>query len=297
MKIDLHIHSHHSVCGDQTVKELLDDAKSLGVGLISLTDHDSVAGVDEALSYGKAIGVQVVPGIEISASTGPEIRTIPLNSKIHILGYNIDHRNPILEKRYDSILPKMKARTSNVISYLNNKGCDLDFDAIQEYKEVYIIRQLISKGYCPDRKTAKRIVRTKEINERFPEVRFSLAETIDLILELGGIPVLAHAYRGPNRNAFSDAQVNELISVAHQYGLKGLETHHYFHLEDNRAKKLLRICKEMGLFSTMGSDHHSRTKVYDGMTDDRIREMVMDANDFNPKGMLKALNIQDQNII
>lgn len=291
MKIDLHTHSNHSSCGDQTVKELLDAAKDFGISIVSLTDHDSVAGVEEAISYGAEIGVTVVPGIEISASTKEDVASIPLNSRVHVLGYNIDYKNKLLQEKYDALLPTKKRRAEQVIEHLKTKGYFLCLDELPEYNELHIIRQLIKKGYCEDRKAAKKIVRTEEIYTKYPEVRFTLKESVDLILELGGLPVLAHAYRGANKVAYSDGQVLNLIRVMRGYGLVGVETHHYFHVENNRIGKLLNICKEYGLIPSIGSDHHSCKRVYDGISDYYLRTLVFNSTDIEFTEILKALKL------
>ena len=293
MKIDLHTHSDHSSCGDQSVKELLDVAKDFGIRVVSLTDHDTVAGVEEAISYGAEIGVVVVPGIEISASTCEDTPSIPINSRVHVLGYNVDHRDPLLAREYDALAPAKRHRVEQIILLLRSKGIELSLDELPEYTELQLIRQLIARGYCPDRASAKKIVRTSEIYTRFPEVRFSLRRSVSLVKELGGLPVLAHAYRGANRVAYSDAQVQELIRVMKGYGLVGVETHHYFHLEGERIAKLLRICDEEALIPTIGSDHHSHRRIYMGVGDDMLRRQVLSADCFDFTRIIRALGVDD----
>ena len=291
MTIDLHTHSNHSSCGDQTVRELLDVAKDFGIRVISLTDHDTVAGVEEAIGYGAEIGMSVVPGIEISASTGEDTPSIPMNSRVHILGYNIDHRSPRLLLEYEALVPAKKRRVEQIIDRLGQDGLELTIEDLPEYTELQLIRQLIARGYCPDRGAAKKIVRTSEIYTRFPEVRFSLRKSIDLVRELGGLPVLAHAYRGANRVAYSDSQVRELVIKMKEYGLAGVETHHYFHLEDERIRKLLQLCEEQGLMPTIGSDHHSYRRMYKGIGDDQLRRKVLSYDDHDFSAFLDALGV------
>jgi len=291
MKIDLHTHSNHSSCGDQTVRELLDVAKDFGIEVISLTDHDTMAGLEEAISYGAEIGIVVVPGIEISASTGEDTPSIPMNSRVHVLGYNVNHRDPLLAKEYEALVPAKRHRVEQIIQLLKKKGIDLNIDELPEYTELQLIRQLIARGYCQDRAAAKKIVRTSEIYTRFPEVRFSLRKSVSLTKQIGGLPVLAHAYRGANKVAYSDVQVRELILAMKGYGLVGVETHHYFHLEDGRIGKLLRICEEEGLIPTIGSDHHSYRRTYKGIGDNQLRRRVLyaDSCDFTP--LIRALGV------
>ena len=162
----------------------------------------------------------------------------------------------------------------NIVNYLNEKGYQLDFSSLKGYSELFIIRQLIKKEYCINRSEAKKIIRTHEILSQYPYIRPSLKASIDLILKIGGIPVLAHAYRGLGRKALSDEQVSDLIHVLKGYGLMGIETHHYFHVEDQKFDKLLKICRIENLIPTIGSDHHSSKVPYKGMTDDEKRISV-----------------------
>ncbi len=110
-----------------------------------------------------------------------------------------------------------------------------------------------------------------------------MKENIDLILKIGGIPVLAHAYRGPRRKALSDKQVFDLIHILKRYGLMGVETHHFFHVAEHRYEKLLKICKKQNLIHTIGSDHHSSANLHEGITDNdkRIRVFSTINCDFN----------------
>lgn len=294
MKIDLHTHSNHSACGDQSVRELVDVARDCGIQVLSLTDHDTVGGVEEAVLYGSQVGVVVVPGIEISVSSGEDTPSFPNNSKLHILGYNIDPYSPLLPMAYQSLVPAKKHRVEELLSYLRVRGFDLNLDALEVYNELHVIRQMIAKGYCRDRTSAKKILRTPEIAARYPEVRFSLRQGLDLVRAIGGLPVLAHAYRGPGRSDYSDSQVRELVTVMKGYGLVGIETHHYFHLEGGRVEKLVRICLEEGLIPTIGSDHHSHRRTYLGVGDDFLRQRVLsyDGHDFSE--ILSALGIDWQ---
>ncbi len=291
MNIDLHTHSNYSPCGDQTVAELLNVAKTYGIEVISLTDHDTAAGVEEAIQYGAALGMTVIPGIEISASTGADTPAIPMNSRVHVLGYNFDYRSPRLAQAYESLVPAKKLRVERVIQHLREGGVKLQIDELTDYTELQLIRQMITRGYCQDRAAAKKLVRAPVIYNRFPEVRFSVRESVELVRRLGGFPVLAHAYRGANRIAYSDAQVEELVVTMKEYGLLGVESHHYFHLQEGRVEKLLRLCEEEGLLPTIGSDHHSHRRTYNGVGDDSLRRDVLtrDKHDFSP--ILEALGV------
>ena len=107
MKADLHMHSVHSD-GTYEVKNLLDYAKTKGLDIVALTDHDSVEGVSEAVDYGKKIGIKVIPAMELSTYYNGE--------SVHVLGYFI-----------------------NVIKYLSYcRKCVLDCN-VADINRIYII--------------------------------------------------------------------------------------------------------------------------------------------------------------
>ena len=274
MKIDLHNHTNHSPCSDQTVKEMLDSAKTFGLDVVAITDHDSVSGIDEAIEYGKKIGIKIIPGLEITASSEFDVETIEPHTRVDILGYRIDWRSDLLKKFYDKLSIKKKEWTKQVVTYLNEKHFQIDFKSLDGYSELYVINRLIEKKYCKNRNEAKKITRSKDLLKKYPFIRPSLKESINIIKKIGGIPILAHAYRGPKRKAFSDQQVFDLIKVLKKYGLMGVETHHYFHIEERRYDKLLRICQKEKLIPTIGSDHHSNSNKYKGLTDNDKRISV-----------------------
>lgn len=274
MKIDLHNHTNHSPCSNQTVKEMLDTAKKFGLDVVAITDHDSVSGIDEAIEYGKKIGIKVIPGLEITATSEYDVKSLEPHTRVDILGYRIDWRSNLLKKFYDELSILKIKWAKEVVQYLNEKDYQIDFDSLNGYSELFIIKQLIERNYCRNRSEAKKITRSKDIIKKYPFIRPSLKESINLIMKIGGIPVLAHPYRGPRRKAFSDQQVLDLIQVLKRYGLMGVETHHFFHVEEQRYDKLLKICKIQNLIPTIGSDHHSTSNTYKRITDNDKRTSV-----------------------
>ena len=246
MKIDLHNHTNYSPCGKQTVKEMLDTAKAFGLEVVAITDHDSVSGIDEAIEYGKKIGIKVIPGLEITATSGYDVKSLEPHMRVDILCYRFDWHSILIKKFYDELSILKKKWAKEVVLYLNERGYQLDFDSLNGYSELFIIKQLIERNFCKNRSEAKKKTRSKEILSKYPFVRPSLKQSIDLILKIGGIPVLAHPYRGPRRTSLSDQQVSDLIQILKRYGLMGVETHHFFHVKEKRYEKLLNTVKCFG---------------------------------------------------
>src|SRR5512147_1136975 len=88
-KVDLHSHTNYSD-GFNTPKELIDKAKNKGIDVLSITDHDNLAAIEEATEYGKEVGVEIIPGVEISSDI--------MDREIHILGYFVEPGNFEIER-------------------------------------------------------------------------------------------------------------------------------------------------------------------------------------------------------
>ena len=129
MKIDLHNHTNHSPCSNQTVKEMLDTAKKFGLDVVAITDHDSVSGIDEAIEYGKKIGIKVIPGLEITATSEYDVKSLEPHTRVDILGYRIDWRSNLLKKFYDELSILKIKWAKEVVQYLNEKDYQIDFDS------------------------------------------------------------------------------------------------------------------------------------------------------------------------
>src|SRR6187551_2063145 len=89
-RIDLHLHTTHSD-GSYSTREVMTFAKQAGVTALSITDHDIVEGVPEAFAIGAELGIEAIPGVEISSRQG--------DSELHILGYFLNWTDPVLAQR------------------------------------------------------------------------------------------------------------------------------------------------------------------------------------------------------
>src|SRR5674476_1450375 len=108
--IDLHLHTNYSD-GIESPKEMVQRAKSLGLNVIAITDHDGIGGVNLAKIEGKKLGVKVISGLEFSAelSYAPK-GVLPEKYLMHILGYNIDLENQNLVNKMEEIIQKRSDR-------------------------------------------------------------------------------------------------------------------------------------------------------------------------------------------
>ncbi len=246
MLADLHLHSTYSD-GRLRPDVIVRLARERGLSAISLTDHDTVNGIPEALVAGESLGVEVVPGIELSASLE--------NKDIHILGYFIDPTSSGLKAKLDIFRSSREDRARKMVAGLQTQGVDISFDEVEReaqggaYGRPHIANVLLRKGYARDIYG----VFQKYLGYDCPSyvAKFSLhpKEAIDLIHEAGGLAFLAHP-------SFYMKE-KHLIAVI-ESGLDGIEISHPNHFEHS-ITYFKRVCQQYGLLESGGSDCHGRT--------------------------------------
>jgi predicted metal-dependent phosphoesterase TrpH len=251
-KIDLHTHSQKSD-GSLTPSELVDAAISANVSAFALTDHDTTAGLKEALEYAKDKPIRIIPGIEISTSYG--------STDIHILGLFINHTSPLLQQHLESII---EARNERNIKMCNCfEKFDIHFklnDLIKENPDSVITRAhyaryLYKHGYTKSIKEAfERYIGDHgpcyvSRNNITPELG------IKIILEAGGLPILAH----PVLYAISNQRLETLVSELSKVGLVGIETTYSTYTNGDTAR-MKKLAKKYNLLESGGSDFHGSVK-------------------------------------
>lgn len=143
-EIDLHIHTTASD-GTDTPAQAVEKAAALGLRAISVTDHDSVSGVAEAMAAGERLGVEVVPGIEVSSDYR--------DNNVHILGYFIDTAAPALRPVLEWVKNERDERNRKIVSMFAADGFDISMEILEElYPDSVLGRPhmaeyLMNKGY------------------------------------------------------------------------------------------------------------------------------------------------------
>jgi predicted metal-dependent phosphoesterase TrpH len=271
--IDLHLHSISSD-GQDSPSQIVDKALELNLRAIALTDHDTLSGLEEFLSYGEEKNIIVIPGIEISIKHEPERELID----IHIIGLNIDHNLAKLRKSIeDQIKGRLEQKRAICNRLRNEFGYNISFKEVQEIAGSNIIGRPhivevmvrnnpdITKGKSKNQLFKLISVGGSAYVERIIEL--NLEKSIELILSAGGIPILAHPgiYNVSNFEHFMEM----LIDV----GIKGIEVEYTY--SKNRpfyetkkaaeAQKTLpeyfrRIAEKYNLVKSGGSDYHGGKK-------------------------------------
>jgi predicted metal-dependent phosphoesterase TrpH len=250
--IDLHTHSTASD-GSLSPQELVKYAKKKGAAAISLTDHDTLDGLESALEAGREIDLEVIPGLEISAQYN--------GGTMHILGYYLDHTDSVLNRELTRLQEARAERNPKIIEKLQNLGIPIHYDQVQalakgQIGRPHIAQALLQNGTVSSLEEAFQKYLTKGAAAYVEKYRFSPQKAIALILAAGGIPVLGHpkTLRCPS---FRDLRV--LVKKLKEKGLQGLEVFYPDHSTE-QIKTYLAMTKELDLLSTGGSDFHGDNK-------------------------------------
>ncbi|MBM7865317.1 PHP domain-containing protein [Heliobacterium gestii] len=252
-KMDLHTHSTASD-GSLTPRELVAAARREGVGLMALTDHDTIDGVAEAREAGKELGVTVLAGVELSVDHEQR--------EMHLLGYHIDPDHPALRAGLQQLIQYREERNPKIIELLRSMGIPITMEEVAQEAGSTVIgrphfgRVLVKKGIVAsvDEAFARYLGSGKPAYVK--KERLLPEEGIALLRRAGGIPVLAHPVFLPEQ---SYSELLRLLQRLKAAGLAGIEAYYPEHSFDD-IRKFVRLAAEIGLYVTGGSDFHGSGK-------------------------------------
>ena len=251
--IDLHVHSNASD-GTYAPAEVVRLAKEGGLRALALTDHDTIDGLAEAVAAAPRYGVEVIPGVEVSAR-------FPGGS-MHILGLDINFPNGHLNERL-AVLKRARAeRNPQIIAKLNALGIKITLKEVEKLSgqgqmgRPHIARALMEAGYVRSIQEAFDLYLRYDGQAYVPKFRFPPAEAIAMIREVQGVPVLAHPF---TLNLESAAALQNTLEELMALGLAGVEAIYSEHTPEQEAL-YLRLAGELGLLVTGGSDFHGDNK-------------------------------------
>lgn len=243
MRVDLHV---HTTASDGTVAPVavVAEAASIGLAAIAITDHDSVEGVAPALAAAPGCGIEVIPGVELSADED--------GLDVHILGYFVDHTDGWFVERLLELRHARLERAVQMIDALRKAGFSIDLeDVLQLAAEgsvgrSHVARALMDAGHVASISDAfeRLIGRHKPFYVKKPLAKAT--EVTRWIVAAGGLAVLAH----PGICA-AESLIDDLVTA----GLSGVEAYHFEHTpEQSRAYE--KMARARGLVATGGSDYH-----------------------------------------
>lgn len=254
--IDLHV---HSTCSDGsfTPKEIVDLAVSKNLRAIALTDHDTVDGLDEIIEYAKSLpkdkSIEVIPGIEYSTEYN--------GRDVHIVGLFIDYKAPVFAEYITKFKQSRDVRNYKLCENLRQAGIDITYEALIEANPNAIITRahyaafLLEKGYVKSRNEAF----DRYLGDHTPyfvhREKITPKEVIDVTLQAGGIPVLAH----PTLYKLGKEQLDILFSTLKEQGIKAVETYYSTYTPQDE-RQIKELAKKYDLLWSGGSDFHGANK-------------------------------------
>jgi len=242
---DLHTHTVASD-GTCTPTENVRYAKEAGLAAVAITDHDTVAGIAEAMKAGEEIGMEVVPGVEIS--------TVANGQDIHVLGYFVPYEDTQFDDELSKLRDTRHERNKLLIARLQELGIAITLEKVYARKSgtdknigrPHIAEEMMELGVVSSMQEAFDKYLGKGAAAYVNPPRISPLEAIKLIKRFGGAAVLAHP------GLYDDDDLVEEIIV---YGLDGIEVFHPDNSEEQR-KHYLTLASDYGLVVTGGSDFH-----------------------------------------
>jgi len=251
-RIDLHLHTTHSD-GSLRPSDVLTLAKEANVSALAITDHDITTGIPEALAAGAELGIEVIPGVEVSSFDG--------NSELHILGYCVKWDEPAFNRRLAQLRESRHRRNPLIIERLREAGLDITYDEVralagtESVGRPHIAQLLMQKKYVTSAKEAfDRYLadgRPAYVARELP----TPAEAIKWINEAKGIAVLAH----PTWVKVSGEGLRTCVTALKEAGLGGVEVHYSTHTK-SQTSRYLELARQLDLLITGGSDFHGVTK-------------------------------------
>ena len=251
-RLDLHLHTTHSD-GSCTPTEVVGLAHQAGVTALAITDHDITTGLDEASAAGEALGIEVIPGVEISSTLG--------NSELHILGYFLDWQDTRLNERLKTLRDSRHRRNPKIVERLQSLGIDLTYDEVRALAgsdsvgRPHIARALMDKGVVSSAKEAFDRFLADGKPAYVPRDLPSPTEAIHWIKAARGLAVLAH----PTWLRCTEQSLVELVRQLKADGLDGIEVYYSTHAA-RQTREYLSLAQQLGLLVTGGSDFHGLTK-------------------------------------
>jgi predicted metal-dependent phosphoesterase TrpH len=265
--VDLHIHSNKSSDGDFAPSQLVHLALEEGIRAISITDHDSVAAYPEALDVGEELGVEVIPGVELT--------TLFDNREFHLLLYFVDWTKSIVKKLVRDVADRRFIEAKARVGKLQKLGFPIEWEDVLEEAAPYpplgvtIAQVLLKKA---EKKTDQLLEKYLDETNRMyapylfykdyfadgrpasvPRQNVLLKDVLALVPQMSAVAVLAHPGAPFQRVTKEDLQALKGL------GLEGLEVYTSYH-DDSLADFYKGLATELDLVPTAGSDFHGRIK-------------------------------------
>jgi 3',5'-nucleoside bisphosphate phosphatase len=247
--VDLHTHTLASDGGDPP-RELVAVAAAAGVGVLAVTDHDTVTAVAEARAAGQDLGVEVVAGCELTASVGGRV--------VHVLLYGDGLLEPDLAEAVEVARNGRHQRNLAIgerLAELTGVGHleAAELAGASALSRAHFARALVAAGAVADVAEAFDRYLSSGRPAYVPAPSVSVTDAVAIAGKAGGVAVLAH----PGRLAPEERE--RVLGLALEAGIDGIEVWHSQHDAELR-RSLAALAERHGLLATGGSDYHGRHK-------------------------------------
>ena len=246
MAVDLHTHSLYSDGTDEPAA-LVRLAREAGLTALALTDHDTLAGIDPAREAAEAVGLDLVPGVELSVDweAGPA----------HFLAYWIEPGAGPLQDRLEELAESRAQRNDQILQALAGLGMDLPRDELRSTPGVvgrpHIAAALVRRGHVPSMEAAFDLYLARGRPAYRSRRRLTAAEAVTLARRSGGAGVLAH----PHTVAAGAEEYARALEAFAALGGAGVECHYPGYPAELQAH-LAALTRRLGMAPTGGSDYH-----------------------------------------
>lgn len=245
---DLHTHTTASD-GQYTPAQLIDLAKSNGVQTLAVTDHDTIAGVAEALKAGTAAGIKVIRGVELSAKE---------HYNFHILGYVFQEGDTSLSRLCEQMRAGRDMRKYKIIDFLRKQGAEISLSEVEELAGGAVIARphfaqvLVKRGYARDSRDAfDRYLDTEEFRTKVERFEADARTCVEAIKDAGGKVSLAHPYQ----MGLTDGELETLVQKLKGWGLDAVECFYPKYTPEQQSFYIY-LTEKYQLQRTGGSDFH-----------------------------------------
>lgn len=245
---DLHSHTYYSD-GELAPTELVARAKAAGVDALAVTDHDVTAGLAEATAAAAAVGLQLIPGVEISVTWE--------RLTLHVVGLGIDVAHAPLQTGLAALRDRRNERALEIGRRLAKKGIVDAHDAAARYargpilSRTHFARFLVDAGHARDVRQAFQRFLGKGTPGHVPSEWVPLDEAVDWIRAAGGHAVIAH----PARYKLTSNRLQRLLHQFKDCGGTAIEVVSGSHSHDD-CLRFARLAAQAGLLASAGSDFH-----------------------------------------
>lgn len=245
LRMDLHCHSTMSD-GTYSPAAIVRMAAKAGIGILALTDHDTMAGVPEAMLAAEELNIRLLPSVELDTESSFEL---------HMLGLDVDPCAPCLQQALADIQLRRRRRNEKILDKLRDAGYDVTGhmrESEGNTTRLHIAMALNEAGYAKSVTDAFRGFLSPGLPGYYTEPRLTPAQAIDLIKEAGGIPVLAHP-------CHIRSNPHQFVAELAEAGLMGLEAY-YPASTLGQTQTFLSLAAQFGLLVTCGSDFHGKNR-------------------------------------